>query len=80
MRGFGQSANNAGAVDECEIYPPPEKVKRYGHQRDEHGVFHQGVHMVFISRCADLVHTEAYVDQKHQNHGKPVIKLGKYDD
>ena len=66
---------NPGAIGERPVNPPTDEEKRHGDQRDQHGVFHQGVLVVLVPRDSDLIHTEAYVDQEHQRYRDPVVKL-----
>ena len=79
MRRLHQSAQDSRSVGKREVDPPSEEEERDGHQRDEHGVLHEGVHVVLVARCADLVHAEPHVNEEHQHHGEPVVEFREYD-
>ena len=65
------------AIWKSEINPPTKKEKRDRHQRDNHGVFHQCVGVVFAPGRGDFIQTKADVNKKHKHDGNPVIKLGE---
>ena len=74
---FHQAAGKPGAVGQCEVDPPPEEEERYGHQRDEHGVLHQGVHVILVPGRTYLVHAEPDVNQEHDHDREPVVELSE---
>ena len=74
---FHQAAGKPGAVGQCEVDPPPEEEERYGHQGDEHGVLHQGVHVILVPGRTYLVHAEPDVNQEHDHDREPVVELSE---
>jgi hypothetical protein len=78
-RGIYQWTDNPGTIDKREVNPPAEKEEGNGYQWDNHGVLHQSVGMVLVTRGSHLIYTETDVYQKHEHDSYPIVKLGKYD-
>ena len=72
-----QSAGNSRSVYECEVDPPAEEEEGDGDERNRHRILHQGFQVIAPARHADLVCTEADVDQKHHDNRHPVVELGE---
>ena len=76
--GLRDAAGDARTIGEGEVNPPAKEEEGHGHQRNEHGVFHQRVNVIFVAGCADLIHAEPYMDQEHERYSHPIIELGEY--
>ena len=66
---------NPGTIGERPVDPPTEKEKCHSDQWDQHGIFHQGMKVVLMTRYPDLIHTEPYMNQEHQYDRDPVVEL-----
>ena len=61
-----------------QVNPPTKQKEGHCDQRNDHDIFNQGMKVIASAAGADLIHTESYVNEKHKDHGHPVIKLSKY--
>ena len=71
--------NDPWSVLKSKIDPPTDEKKSDRDCGNQHRVFHQRVELVLFARDAHFVQAKANVNQEHQHHRHPVIKLGEDD-
>jgi len=75
---MAKRASDSGTARKRPINPPPKEEPCDRDQWDQHGVLHQGMHVVPSPAGSHFVHAEADMDQEHQRNSNKVVKLSEY--